>query len=322
MPEPIRNIVVGVATLMHDDPAHPGAGEDPVLAPAVELARSLDATLHVVHVYEMPTPVLAAYAQYVPFADDEFRAQYCIDILARLQRQAARFSGLRIRCHAVEGSAGRTLVEVATRENADLVVVGATRRGRFWRNLLGTTADRVIRGSPVPVLVMHQPFAEPVKRVLLTTDLSHESARLHDRGADTAVSLFGPGLSLRTVMVVWFDVLLPAPLKEDGLREAAEAELAQFVAERPRAGEIEPRVRFGEVAREAVREAEEWPADLIVLGTHGRSGFSRLALGSTAAATLRGAGCNVLVVPRAALATQPAVRVGDPVLHREPALAG
>ena len=173
MPQPIRNLVVGVATLAHDDPAAAHAGEDPVLAPAVELARSLDAVLHVVHVYEMPTPVLAAYAQYVPYVDDDFRARFGRDLLERLRQQTGRFGYERIFCHVVEGSAGRTLVEIAAREKAELVIVGATRRGRFWRNLLGTTADRVIRGSPVPVLVLHQPFTAPVRRVLLTTDLSH-----------------------------------------------------------------------------------------------------------------------------------------------------
>ncbi|HET7464034.1 MAG TPA: universal stress protein, partial [Longimicrobium sp.] len=289
---PIRNIVVGVATLGEDDAGGGRQGEDPVLAPAVALAKSLGATLHVVHVHEMPPPLVSAWAQYAPYADPGFRAQYCRDQLARLQRMTAGYDYARIRCHSIEGSAGHTLVEVAAREHAELVVVGATRRGRFWRNLLGTTADRVIRGSPVPVLVMHQPFVRPVRRVLLTTDLSDESAQLHDRGADTAARLFGGGLELRTLMVVWFDALLPPPLKEDALKDAAEAELRDFVAERTGGAAITPRVRFGEVAREIDREAQEWNADLLVLGTHGRSGFSRLALGSTAAAALRGAACN------------------------------
>ena len=70
-----------------------------------------------------------------------------------------------------------------------------------------------------------------------------------------------------------------------------------------------------------VREAEEWGAGLIVLGTHGRSGFSRLALGSTAAATLRGAGCNVLVVPRASAREEVEKAIRVPALHAEPALA-
>jgi nucleotide-binding universal stress UspA family protein len=311
---PIRNIVVGVATLGVDDAGSGHNGEDPVLASAVALARSPGAALHVAHVHEMPTPLLSAYAEYDPYLDPDFRTAYCRDQLTRLERITAEHGYDRIRCHSIEGSPGRALVELAAREKADLVMVGATRRGRFWRNLLGTTADRVIRGSPVPVLVIHQPFDAPVHRVLLTTDLSDESAQLHDRGADVAAALFGEHLGLRTLMVVWFDALLPPPLREDALKEAAEAELRDFVAERPRREAIEPRVRFGEVAREIDREADEWNADLLVLGTHGRSGFSRLALGSTAAAALRGARCNALVVPRAAL------RVEEPRPAREPVM--
>lgn len=319
---PIRNIVVGVATLGQDDAGGGPQGEDPVLAPAVALARSLNATLHVVHVHELPAPVLSAWAQYAPFVDPGFRAQYCRDQFARLERMTAGYDYPRIRCHSIEGSPGRALVEVAEREHAGLVVVGATRRGRFWRNLLGTTADRVIRGSPVPVLVVHQPFVRPVRRVLLTTDLSDESALLHDRGADTTARLFGAGLELRTLMVVWFNALLPPPLKEGALKDAAEAELRDFVAVRPRGSGITPRVRFGEVPREISREAEEWHADLLVLGTHGRSGFSRLALGSTAAAALSGASCNVLVVPRAALKAERSEPADEPVLAgTAPALA-
>jgi nucleotide-binding universal stress UspA family protein len=313
----IRNIVVGVATLTEGDPA----GVDPVLAPAVELARSLGATLHVAHVYELPYSLVSAYAAYTPYLDSGFRQQYCEDVLHRLEKDVRRFGYDNLRCHSIEGSAGRALVELAAREEADLIVVGATRRGRLWRNLLGTTADRVIRGSNVPVLVLHGPFGTRVRRVLLTTDLSPESAVLHDRGADTAVALFGGTLDLRTVMVVWFDTLLPPPLKEDALKDAAEAELREWMQMRPRADELEAKVRFGEVSREIVREAEEWGAQLIVLGTHGRSGFSRLALGSTAAATLRAAGCNVLVVPRAAARAEVEQAVKVPAMAIGPRFA-
>jgi hypothetical protein len=50
---------------------------------------------------------------------------------------------------------------------------------------------------------------------------------------------------------------------------------------------------------EILRAAAEWKADLLVLGSHGRRGISRLILGSTAAAVLRGASCNALVIPAA-----------------------
>ena len=51
------------------------------------------------------------------------------------------------------------------------------------------------------------------------------------------------------------------------------------------------------MADTAILEATEGlPADLVVVGTHGRTGLSRLALGSVAEAVVRGAGCSVLVV--------------------------
>ncbi len=57
-------------------------------------------------------------------------------------------------------------------------------------------------------------------------------------------------------------------------------------------------VVVGNVASEIVRVAEELPADMIVIGTHGRSGFDRLMLGSVTERILRRAPCPVLTVPR------------------------
>jgi nucleotide-binding universal stress UspA family protein len=55
-------------------------------------------------------------------------------------------------------------------------------------------------------------------------------------------------------------------------------------------------VRMGKPADEVLAAAREWNADLIVIGTHGRSGMSRLVMGSTAESVLRRAACPVLVV--------------------------
>jgi nucleotide-binding universal stress UspA family protein len=57
------------------------------------------------------------------------------------------------------------------------------------------------------------------------------------------------------------------------------------------------RTREGDAAAEIVREAKEVRADLIVMGTHGRSGFDRFALGSVAEKVLRKAPCPVLTLP-------------------------
>lgn len=55
-------------------------------------------------------------------------------------------------------------------------------------------------------------------------------------------------------------------------------------------------VVVGKPAAEIVKTAKEWPADIIVIGSHGRSGVGRVVLGSVAEAVMRHAPCSVLVV--------------------------
>jgi nucleotide-binding universal stress UspA family protein len=56
-------------------------------------------------------------------------------------------------------------------------------------------------------------------------------------------------------------------------------------------------LRDGRPAEEILATAREWDATFIVIGTHGRSGLTRLLMGSTAEAVLRHAPCPVLIVP-------------------------
>jgi nucleotide-binding universal stress UspA family protein len=68
---------------------------------------------------------------------------------------------------------------------------------------------------------------------------------------------------------------------------------------------LDTEVTQGSVAGEIVRFANELPADLLVMGTHGRSGFDRLMLGSVTEKILRKAPCPVLTVPARASAVVP-----------------
>ncbi len=52
----------------------------------------------------------------------------------------------------------------------------------------------------------------------------------------------------------------------------------------------------GDAATEIVKAAQDWPADVIVMGSHGRDGVSRMLLGSVAESVIRHAPCPVLVV--------------------------
>lgn len=86
---------------------------------------------------------------------------------------------------------------------------------------------------------------------------------------------------------------------------AALLKMLHDVVPRDPAVPYEHRLLMGDPAAEIVRFAEEENADMIVLGTHGRTGFKRLLMGSVAEAVVRRATCPVFTVkhPRAAPAT-------------------
>jgi nucleotide-binding universal stress UspA family protein len=88
-------------------------------------------------------------------------------------------------------------------------------------------------------------------------------------------------------------------------------------------GNIEIAIDEGNPVLRILSHAASLPADLIVMGTHGRSGFDRFALGSVAEKVLRKAGCPVVTVPPPAIATSvvPVKRLLCPVDFSESSLA-
>jgi nucleotide-binding universal stress UspA family protein len=98
---------------------------------------------------------------------------------------------------------------------------------------------------------------------------------------------------------LWLTREASVPL-EDTSEGDAESRLAAFVHLVVGPNQTRVRVADGAVVPEILRVAAELPADLIVMGTHGLTGFDRLVLGSVTHKLLRKAGCPVLTVPRLA----------------------
>ncbi|HEU0299974.1 MAG TPA: universal stress protein [Longimicrobium sp.] len=275
MSYPIRRLVAGVATLHPDDPA---------LSAALDLSARTGADLRLLHV-ESPDEASAT-----PTRTEELRA------VVESVSPGVLATG-RVLCRAVTGTPEQALRGIATPEAADLLVLGATRRGRLAGAVLGTTAAHVLRGTRIPMLVVRAPLPDRSLRVLLTTDLSHHAAHAHARGLVLAKGIgTGAEPELRSLFVR-LPELDEVPLPPEWAPDAAERELAEFLrAEVPRAP-ITARVRTGDPAHEIVAAAREWEADLIVVGTHGRRGIGRMFLGSVAETVLRHAPCAVLVIP-------------------------
>ncbi|MEW5930745.1 MAG: universal stress protein [Gemmatimonadota bacterium] len=299
MSRSIRTLVVGVATLREPDP---------VLGAALALAARTGAALHVVHAFEVAGYERRRYRE-MGYSDRDSERLFAGGLQSRLEGQVRALAGRgRVFCSAVRGSPDRVLAAAAERLDADLVVVGSTRRGPLARTLLGTTAQHVLHRVRRPVLMVHPPLRSPVARVLLTTDLSELSEVVHEAGVELVDALFrGDAPELRSLLVSRHEHALPPGMHGAHGDTPAAPALHRFLAMRgPRPRPVEPRVRVGDPAREIAAEAREWDADLLVLGTHARTGAARVLLGSVAEGALRSARCSVLVVPAAAVAAESA----------------
>jgi universal stress protein E len=304
----IRTIVVGVAESRENRLGLTAPTEDPVLAPAAAFADRLGATLHVVQAFERMDPWGAK-----PMQGPTALHRQRVEIEQRLWGQTRAYPGAgRIHSHAVEGDAAIQLCAFAEEVGADLIIVGASRRFRARRELLGSTAERVLQRSPVPVLVMRRHFASPVGRVVLTTDLADLSPALHEAALDAVESLFDTeALQVRALVVYRYDMVTASRLSPLQMTQAVTARLDDFLAHRRgRMLPVQGKVRIGNPSTEIIRESDDWSADLLVVGSHGGRGFARWLLGSTAAATLQGTKSNVLVIP-AAWAAAHADRAGE-----------
>jgi nucleotide-binding universal stress UspA family protein len=138
------------------------------------------------------------------------------------------------------------------------------------------------------------------RKILIAVDESAFSALAGDVGFELARSL---GAEVAIVHVVDPAVVAYAP--EGGIPASELVTLAQQDGKRllaafgQRAG-LQPAplefIHVGKTATEIVKAAKDWPADLVVIGSHGRGGVERLLLGSVAEAVMRHAACPVLVV--------------------------
>jgi len=273
---------------------------------AQTIAQSHDARLVLCHAVAPPTPPAAAAPEFVAlppsvYAAQENNAREKLEELAGQRRTGEQQVDTRLQV----GPASDTVIAIADGEKADLVVVGTRGLTGLKRTFLGSVAARIIREAPCPVLAVpaHENGKHrPIHRLLVPTDFSTD-ARL---AVDAALRLLGPvSAEMKlTLLHVWRVPVIFSPWStfpmEDLRRSAAndaQRRLEEVAAPlRAEGYEVETTECDGEPADEIDRVAAAVDADVIAMGTHGRSGLSRVFLGSVAERTLPAAPCPVLTV--------------------------
>jgi nucleotide-binding universal stress UspA family protein len=198
------------------------------------------------------------------------------------------------------------LVEACRVRQADLLVMGA-KGSRSEPNRIGVIAAKCIRQAPVDVLVVRQDAQGPFKRVLTCVDFSENSAKAvqcalhiaHQDGA-TVEALFVYQSAL-AMALDYGGMISPAVTGADpqalmNWQNDLEAFLSPL--NRGEAGvQLTPVVKERVNIREAILDqVSETHADLVVLGTRGKSGLRELFIGTTAEKIVQTAPCSILAV--------------------------
>lgn len=201
------------------------------------------------------------------------------------------------------GSEYAGVVRRAEAWGADLVVVGSHGRTALPRLNLGSVAEQVVRHAHCPVLVARKTSNRGV--VLVATDLSDPSMPAIAAGAEAARLrdarlVVVHAVEFGSVEITIEEIVRDLTRREPGtsvdaqIRGRLEAEVRRALDHCKAVGDV--RIVDGVPAAAVISTADDLGAELVVVGTRGRTGLVRIALGSTAERIVRTAACSVLAV--------------------------
>jgi len=193
------------------------------------------------------------------------------------------------------GDVAGTIRDIAASKGCGLVITGVARNEVFGRFLLGSTVERLARILSQPLLVVRRRARAPYQRIVVATDFSDSSRE----ALLTAARIF-PGREL----VLFHAFQIPLAESTDDQPHARLArnierhDCADFLASTELPPEVSVRtvIEHGALETTLTRYVRQHETDLVVMGTHGRSGVMSILLGSSAAMLLDWLPCDVLVV--------------------------
>jgi len=214
--------------------------------------------------------------------------------------------GLDASGYKLDGRAPNAIVSFAMEKNVDAIVMGTRGLGGLPHLMLGSTAEGVLRMAGVPVFVVHADtdvtaFANPT--ILVAVDDSEPGDAAAEFATELAASASG--------RLIFENVVDSESLYEYAARYGTyisvihdewETEAKRLVGDAAYhaavagVAHVEKSVVFGDPAEKIVAQGRAAHAGLIAIGTHGRRGLRRLALGSVAETVVRKSTVPVVVV--------------------------
>lgn len=212
---------------------------------------------------------------------------------ARVIAEAGKVS---IKTKLKEGSVYDKIIEAATEENCELIVMGRRGMTRLERVLVGSETSKVIGHFKGKTLVVPRDTLLGLKNILVTTDGSRYSDAAVEEAMDFAQTYNGDLKIVRAVDVNdEFETLAPGTTFK--LAAKAEASLEEIKNRAKKAGiNTETFVREGDAYMVIVDLAQHLKGDIIFMGSHGRTGLRRILMGSVASRVIGHAPCPVMII--------------------------
>lgn len=153
--KPIHKILVPVDYSAHSHEA---------IRAAADLSIRYDASVTIVHVFELLSGVEASLAYSLPEGYMLFTPQQVEDVtneykklLEGAKREAEAAGARRVETRQLQGTPAFAILDLAKTESFDLIVMGTHGRTGFGRVMLGSVAERVLRAAPCPVFTVRAP---------------------------------------------------------------------------------------------------------------------------------------------------------------------
>jgi nucleotide-binding universal stress UspA family protein len=220
--------------------------------------------------------------------------------------------GLKAKSALLFGHTAEQIVDFADSEDVGLIVMATHGRSGIRRWVLGNVAAKVIRATDRPVALIRAESGPPevreegiLRRILVPLDGSKESEVVIPRIEALASQLKSEVVLLHIVAPTYFVYSIPGetvqmpftPEDMDRFRSKALGYLETVVkALESRGISARAEVAVGSAAEEIISLADEIDADAVAMSTHGRSGISRWAFGSTADKVLHAGNIPLLLV--------------------------
>lgn len=301
-----KNILVGL-DLHHGDRLTSDTLEptsEASLRQAVEIAVSQGSKLTLcacLDISEQAHHLIEVDTQNINKTVEDYAASELEKIAAALQAR-----GIYVEKKIYFGKPSEQLARQAIRGEHDLVIVGNRKRNSAARAIFGSTCHKLLRICPVPVWVVKPEQMREIREVLVASDFSDVALASLQAAVTVAKSLNAKLYVVHALEFAFEAYLQTAGVSETEvaayrkkLYEEAMANLQQQLSQTDyRTIEHGVKVEIVEGTPDGVipQFIDDHEIDVLVIGTHGRSGFSGLLLGNTAERILPHAHCSVLAI--------------------------